>query len=130
MTHTCVLIVDDHVDSAESLAELLKFSGYATRIAHDGEQGLELAAAWQPQVALLDLSLPGVGGLEVARRLRASAWGREALLIALSGWAGDDARRHAIEAGFDHYLVKPAELETLLGLMSKVSAPAADARAA
>ncbi|MEO7852991.1 MAG: ATP-binding protein [Rubrivivax sp.] len=108
-----VLVVDDNHDSADSMAELLGLLGFDTVVAYDGVEGLSRAAELRPQVAILDLGMPLMGGLELAQRLRAADWGRDMLLIALSGWGRDDDRRQTAEAGFDHHFVKPVNLNTL-----------------
>ena len=118
-----VLIVDDHVDSAESLAELLRLGGHNTRMAHDGWHALLLARAWQPQVILLDLGLPGLDGHEVARRVRAADWSSDTLLIALSGWGGEEIRNESMAAGFNHHMIKPVDVESLDRLMAQASQP-------
>jgi signal transduction histidine kinase/ActR/RegA family two-component response regulator len=114
-----VLIVDDHVDSAQALAALLRVSGLQPYVAHDGSHAVQLADECRPEVALLDIGLPDIDGREVARRIRASSWGSQALLIALSGWSSDRYQQESLEAGFDHYLVKPVWLDDLFGLMAR-----------
>ena len=115
-----VLIVDDNVDSAESLSRLLQMLGYRTRTANDGLEAVQLAEAFRPRVVLLDIGLPGLSGHDAARRIRAEPWGREMLLIALSGWGQDDDRRKSKEAGFDHHFVKPVDLEALTALLVRL----------
>jgi len=112
-----VLVVDDDVDSAEMMAMLLRLMGHETFVANTGEDAVASTAEQQPHVLLLDISLPDINGYEVARRIRAEH-GHSVRLIALSGWGEEEDRRRAREAGFDHYLTKPAEpeaLERLLG---------------
>ncbi len=118
-----VLVVDDNRDSTDSMAELLGLLGYDTAVAYDGADGLSRAAQWRPQVAILDLGMPSMGGLELARRLRSEEWGRDMLLIALSGWGRDDDRRQTAQAGFDHHLVKPVDLGTLEQLIAAPRPP-------
>lgn len=113
-----VLVVDDNHDAAESLAMLLEIDGYVLRLAHDGLEALTTCEEFRPDAILLDLGLPRLGGVEVARRIRAAAWGRDVLLIALTGWGQDEDRRESQEAGFDHHLVKPADHATLLRLLN------------
>jgi len=113
-----VLVVDDDVDSAEMMAMLLRLMGHETFVAHTGEDAVATTTQQQPQVLLLDISLPDITGYEVARRVRA-AHGHGVRLIALSGWGEDEDRRRAREAGFDHYLTKPAEPEALERLLSE-----------
>jgi len=112
-----VLIVDDNIDAAESLALLLGALGHETRLAHDGEQALAAVAAFRPDLVMLDIGLPRLNGYEVARRIRS---GPEPgpQLIALTGWGQDEDRRRAKEAGFDLHLTKPVELEVLTGIMA------------
>ncbi len=104
-----VLIADDYADAAESLSMLLSCVGIETRIALDGEEALERASAWQPHICVLDIGMPGLDGRELARRIRAQSWAERPLLVALTGWTSAHDRRSALEAGFDHYLTKPAD---------------------
>jgi CheY-like chemotaxis protein len=110
-----ILVVDDSQDSAESLALLLELHGHEVRTAFAGPAALETASAFCPDVVLLDIGLPGMDGYEVARRLRAEHGGCR--LIALTGYGRDDDRRRSREAGFDHHLVKPVDLEELTRLL-------------
>jgi PAS domain S-box-containing protein len=112
-----VLVADDNRDSADSLAELLMLLGNETRVARDGEQALDVAAQFRPDVALLDIGMPKLSGLDVARRLRTQPWGRDIVLIAVTGWGQEADRQRSREAGFDHHVVKPVDpalLEQLL----------------
>jgi CheY-like chemotaxis protein len=117
-----VLVVDDNVDSAQSLSLLLGLEGYRVECAYDGEDGLCVAARFRPQVVLMDLGLPGVSGYEVARRLR-GAGGAAAdpavLLVAVSGYGRDCDRREAREAGFDLHLTKPADPDAVLRVLAE-----------
>jgi PAS domain S-box-containing protein len=108
-----LLVVDDNRDAADSLALLLEAAGHPVRVAYDGRTALAVAEAFRPDVALLDIGLPDLSGHEVARRLRAAAWGRHMRLIALTGWGQDDDRRRSAEAGFDHHLTKPVDPASL-----------------
>jgi len=113
-----VLIVDDHQEIGESVARLVRSWGHEVAIARDGPSALALAEAFQPEYAIVDLSLPGMNGIEVARHLRERFRRPRLHLIALTGYAGDDIREGCLAAGFDVHLVKPGEipvLETLLG---------------
>lgn len=101
-----VLVVDDDPDSAYVLSVLLGLDGHDVRVAHDGAEALEVAAAFVPEVAILDLGLPKIDGFEVARRLREHA-GRTMTLIALTGRAEPEDIASGREAGFDDYVVKP-----------------------
>jgi CheY-like chemotaxis protein len=107
-----LLIVDDNRDSAESLAMLLEVQGHEVRTAHDGPAALDTARDFRPDIVLLDIGLPGMDGYEVARRLR-QQWGRQAVLVALTGYGSDEDQRRAQEAGFDHHLLKPVDLDAL-----------------
>ena len=112
-----VLIADDNRDSAESLGMLLELSGHDVFLAHDGVEALAVATAQRPDVALLDIGMPGKNGYEVAAALRREFWGGSMTLIAITGWGQEDAKRLAKAAGFDHHLTKPMDsvvLESLL----------------
>jgi PAS domain S-box-containing protein len=106
-----ILIVDDHLDAREALARLLELAGHEVFQAADGPAGLETASRARPDVAIIDIGLPGMNGFEVARRLRAGA--SKLRLIALSGYGQGDHRQLGDEAGFDSYLLKPVAFETL-----------------
>ncbi len=108
-----ILVVDDNVDAALTLAELLALEGHETHVAHDGPSAVAAARRLSPDVAILDIGLPGFDGLEAARRLRAEPATRGLLLVALSGWVQPDDRARTREAGFDHHLAKPLQLESL-----------------
>lgn len=112
-----VLVVDDNVDAAESLAALLRLVGHSIEVAHDGVEALERAEQWQPDAVLLDLGLPRLSGLEVSQRIREQPWGRGMRLVALTGWGQDLDRQRTHEAGIDAHLVKPVELDALLSAL-------------
>jgi CheY-like chemotaxis protein len=107
-------VVDDHRDSADSLSSLLRRLGHHVRVAYDGRSALAIAEGWRPDVAILEIAMPGMDGYELARRLRAGLSGREMVLIALTGFDDDAYRRLAMEAGLDRYLVKPVSLDVLV----------------
>ena len=113
-----VLIVDDSEDGAESLAMLLEFGGHETHQAHDGLAALEAATRLRPDVVLLDIGLPGLNGYEVCRRIRQEPWGKQLLLVALTGWGQDEDRHRSREAGFDAHMVKPVDFDALLKLLA------------
>jgi CheY-like chemotaxis protein len=115
-----ILVVDDNVDSADSLGQLLEMMGNEVRIAYDGEAGLEAARAFRPGVVLCDIGMPKVNGYETARRIRAEAWGKDIVLVALTGWSQEDDLQKSADAGFDHHLVKPVESGALLTLLAGV----------
>jgi len=108
-----ILVVDDNRDAAESLSILLQLKGHEVRIAYDGENTLQLAADFRPQMVLLDLGMPKMNGYEACRRIRDQAWGAQMTLIAVTGWGQEDDRRKSTAAGFDGHLVKPVDPETL-----------------
>jgi signal transduction histidine kinase/ActR/RegA family two-component response regulator len=113
-----VLIVDDNLDTARGLAKLLARRNYEVRLAHDGPGALKAAREFSPAVVLLDIGLPGMDGYEVARRLKAEPSCAEIAVIALSGYGQEADRRRSGEAGFDHHLVKPVDLENVLSLLT------------
>ena len=120
-----ILVVDDHEDAAESLGMLLQITGHEVRIAHDGLEAVEAAAAFLPDVVLLDIGLPKLDGYEAARRIR-DAQGAQVLLIAVTGWGQEEDRLRCKEAGFDHHLTKPIRadaLQELLGSSGDGDAP-------
>jgi len=112
-----VLVADDNLDSASSLAQLLRMKGIEVRTAHDGLEAVEAAEQFRPHAIVMDLGMPRLNGYEAAQRLREQPWGRGLLLIALSGWGQSADQQRSLAAGFDHHFVKPgdlARLETLL----------------
>ena len=117
-----VLVVEDNRDAAETLVELLRLEGYGATVAADGPAALAAARELRPDVALLDLGLPGIDGFEVARRLRAMPDLGDLTLIALSGYGREEDRVRSREAGMDHHLVKPVDLEALQALLAGVAA--------
>jgi two-component system CheB/CheR fusion protein len=115
-----VLIVDDNNDAAETLGMMLGTLGdIEIQTASNGSQALAAAAEFRPDVVLLDLRMPGMDGYEVARRLRSEPWGKELLLVALTGWGQAEHRRLTREAGFDRHLVKPADLGALRSVLAE-----------
>ena len=94
--------------------------GAEVRVAHDGPEALAAFAACRPHMVLLDIGMPGMDGYEVARRLRASPQEPRAAIVALTGWGQDEDRKRVREAGFDHHLVKPAELDALQSLIASI----------
>jgi CheY-like chemotaxis protein len=112
-----VLVVDDNVDAATCLAVLLRAAGHAVTTAGGGAAALTAAQADRPDAVLLDIGMPGMDGYEVARRLRQGP-AADTLIVALTGYGQEDDRRRSQAAGFDHHLVKPAELEEILALLA------------
>jgi DNA-binding response OmpR family regulator len=109
-----ILIADDNLDAAESLALVLDQANHLTQVAHDGVSALALAETFRPQIALLDIGLPGMTGHELARQLRARPWGASMRLIAVTGWGQESDRLKSTEAGFDEHLTKPVDPDQLL----------------
>jgi signal transduction histidine kinase len=120
-----ILIVDDNVDAAQSLAMLLSTEGHQCQPVNDGETALSVAAHFKPDVFLLDIGMPGMSGYELSRRLRALPQFRSSLVIAVTGWGKDEDRRQSSEAGFDHHLTKPVSTSELRELLKKVDMSAA-----
>jgi CheY-like chemotaxis protein len=112
-----ILIVDDDVDAAEALGELLRDCGHEVATAHAGPPALDQARLQRPDVVLLDLTMPEMDGYEVAKRMRDEVGLREAVLVALSGYGEDRHLRLAREAGFDQHVTKPVDSSTLEELL-------------
>ncbi len=108
-----VLIVDDNIDSADTLTEMLRASGHDVDTAYDGAAGLAAVDSHRPDVVLLDIGLPKVNGYDVARKIRQSDPQRRIVLVAVTGWGQDEDRRRSQHAGFDHHLVKPVDPASL-----------------
>jgi signal transduction histidine kinase len=121
-----ILVADDNADALQTLATVLELGGHEVFSATNGSLALESAERHLPEVALLDIGMPLLDGYEVARRIRAQAWGKRITLVALTGWGQDSDRRRSREAGFDSHLVKPLDLAKLTQLLSRLPAPAAD----
>jgi PAS domain S-box-containing protein len=115
-----ILVVDDNRDSAESLAMLLRLHGNETQTAFDGVEAVAAAESFRPELILSDIGLPRMNGYEVARKIRERAWGKELVLIALTGWGQEADRQRSSAAGFDGHLVKPVELSQLTNLVALV----------
>ena len=116
-----VLVVDDNVDSAQSLAKLLKLFGHDVQLAYDGPSGLQAAQTMRPDVMLLDIGLPGLTGLEVAEQIRQQSALNGMVLVALTGYGQDSDRQLSRQAGFDHHLVKPADFAEVRKILSSVA---------
>lgn len=124
-----VLVADDNRDAADSLKRILALYGFEAQVAYDGESALALAERFAPQLAILDIGMPGANGYEVARGMRSrSAGGLK--LIALTGWGQEGDRQRALDAGFDFHLTKPVDPEVLSELLLRVAAGEESARAA
>jgi PAS domain S-box-containing protein len=115
-----VLIVDDNRDAADSLNALLTLLGADVLVARDGPRALEAVRHFRPTVVLLDIGMPTMNGYEVAKQIRANHEVHQPAIVALTGWGQPEDRRRAHEAGFDHYLIKPADLVALQGVLNAV----------
>jgi PAS domain S-box-containing protein len=113
-----VLIADDNHDAAVSLSMLLQSLGHDTRVVHDGIEALEEAELFHPEVVLLDIGMPRLDGYETARRIASRPWAAATRIVAVTGWGQETDRQRAKEAGFHHHLVKPADLDALIEVMS------------
>ena len=115
-----VLVVDDNVDAAQTLADLLVMTGHEVRIVHDGLGAVAAAVAWCPDVVLLDIGLPGLNGFDVAKRIRCETTKSDMVLVALTGYGQASDRQRSQEAGFDHHLVKPADFDEVEKILAAV----------
>jgi signal transduction histidine kinase/CheY-like chemotaxis protein len=113
-----ILVADDNADALETMATLLELEGHRVEQAADGDQALAAATALRPDVAVLDIGMPGLNGYEVARRIRAEPWGGAIRLIALTGWGQAEDIQRAKAAGFDHHVTKPVDLDALQQLVA------------
>jgi PAS domain S-box-containing protein len=118
-----VLVVDDNRDAAVSLASMLAFMGNVTRTAHDGIEALDIAETFRPDLVVLDIGMPRLSGYDTARKLREKPWGRDLVLVALTGWGQDEDRRRSHDAGFDSHLVKPIEPGAMERLLAGLGPP-------
>jgi CheY-like chemotaxis protein len=116
-----ILIADDNQDAAVSLGMLCQIAGNEVRTAFDGEEALDVARQFHPDVIILDIGMPKLSGYECARRLREEPWGRSAMLIAVTGWGQDDDRCRSKAAGFDHHIVKPIDMIALNKLLEPLN---------
>jgi PAS domain S-box-containing protein len=117
-----ILIVDDNQDGAESLAMLLELHGHETFKVYDGVEAVDAAGRLRPDAVLLDIGLPRLNGYEACRRIREQPWGKEMLLVALTGWGMEEDRHRSREAGFDTHMVKPVNYEVLVKLLAALPA--------
>jgi CheY-like chemotaxis protein len=115
-----VLIVDDNADGAESLSMLLQISGHETYKAYDGVEAIDAAERLRPDVVLLDIGLPRLNGYEACRRIRNTTWGKDLVLVALTGWGQEEDRSESRDAGFDAHMVKPVDFDALLKLLASL----------
>jgi PAS domain S-box-containing protein len=108
-----IVAADDNADALDAVAQMLRMRGHEVQTAADGAEAFEMVRMHRPDIALLDIGMPGIDGYEVARRIRQEPWGREMLLVAMTGWGQQRDKQQAEEAGFDTHLTKPVDLEIL-----------------
>ena len=119
-----VLVVDDNVDAAKSLALLLEMTGHEVMLAYDGIHAVDLAKSFQPEFVLLDIGLPGLDGYGVAKQIRLQDALKDTVLVALTGYGQDSDRQRSQAAGFDHHLTKPADFDEIELILNKAKLPA------
>jgi CheY-like chemotaxis protein len=117
-----IVIADDNLDLVESLADVLDHLGHKVVSATNGADALKCMESFRPDVALIDVGMPGMSGNEVAARARLQPWGQSIVLIALTGWGRGEDRELARRSGFDHVAVKPVDLEYLRVMLDRVGA--------
>jgi len=115
-----ILVVDDNSDGADSLAMMLRLTNNVVRTANDGVAAVEVAEQFRPEVVLMDVGMPRLNGLDATRRIRAQPWGRNIVVIALTGWGQEGDRELSREAGCDGHLVKPVNLSELEKILEEV----------
>lgn len=115
-----ILVIEDNDEGRDALGQLLQLSGHSVQLAENGEKGLQLALRYPPAVAFIDISLPGLNGYEVARRLRSAPTSHKVYLVAMTGYTDPEDQRRAEQAGFDRYLVKPVDPQILLDLVDSL----------
>ncbi len=113
-----VLIVDDNQSAAQMLSIVVKILGCDVKTAGDGREAIEVAAEFLPDIVLMDIGMPRMNGYEAAKHIREQPWGKDMLLVALTGWGQDEDKKRTEQAGFDHHLVKPAEPAALQALLA------------
>src|ERR1700730_775661 len=114
-----ILVADDDVDGAETLAIVLRLAGHDVQVAPDGPSPLKIAADFLPEVVFLDVGMPGMDGFETARQLRQVVVLDKAVLVALTGYGREEDRQRAVQAGFDHFLVKPTPPKILTDIAAQ-----------
>lgn len=115
-----ILVVDDNQDTSSTLAMLLKMMGNNVRTAHDGDEAVRAAGEFHPHVVLLDIGLPKMNGYEAARAIREEPWGKNMILIAVTGWGQYEDKQKSAEAGFDQHMVKPVDPQALMKLLARL----------
>ena len=119
-----VLVVDDNVDSADSLTAVVRMLGHDAQTAYDGLAAVEMAAELHPDLILMDITLPKLSGYEAAARIRQAPGSGHIVLVALTGWGREEDKREALAAGFSHHFIKPVDFPALKRLLAETSAAA------
>ena len=114
-------MVDDNLDSATSMAMMLEFLGNEVRTAHDGLQAIQEVDLYRPDVVLMDVGMPRLDGYEATRRIRSEAWGRQVVILALTGWGQADDIARSRDAGCDGHLTKPVSLSDLESQLERLT---------
>ena len=117
-----VLVVDDNKDVADTCSMLIELSGHHVQVAYTGGDAIEIAEAFRPQVILTDIGLPDIDGYQFAQRVRATSWGKTAVLIAITGWGAQESQQQSAVAGFNHHLTKPIDPKTIESLLASLAA--------
>jgi CheY-like chemotaxis protein len=118
-----IMVVDDNCDAANSLAMLLRTLGHQVKVAHSGSDALAMVESFAPAIMFLDIGMPEMDGYEVARRLRADPTNTGLCLAALTGWGQVEDRRKTAEAGFNHHIVKPPDMQAILRVVAEAQQP-------
>jgi CheY-like chemotaxis protein len=113
-----ILVVDDERDAADSLVRLIQVLGYEAKAAYDGEEALREVASYAPDMALIDIGMPGLNGFETVSRIRQQRGNATMILVAVTGWTREEDQRKAYDAGFDLHVAKPMTVETLKELLA------------
>ncbi len=116
-----VLVIDDNRDVADTCSMLIELSGHDVKVAYSGGDGIAIAESFRPQVILTDIGLPDIDGYEFAQKVRAMAWGKTAVLVAITGWGAAESKQHAAVAGFNHHLTKPIDPRTIESLLASLA---------
>ena len=116
-----ILVVDDNRDAADSLSEMLELMGHTSSVAYDGQQGIDAACHFKPDVILLDIGMPNLNGYDACRIVRQQPWGKNVVVIAATGWGQEKDRSRTRDAGFDHHLVKPVDPYELLKTITELN---------
>ncbi len=115
-----ILVVDDNVDAADTLAMMLNERGHVTRVVYNGEDALKIAADFRPEAIFCDIGMAGIDGTEVAARLREDARFATTVLVAITGWGAEEDIRRTHESGFDFHLTKPASSESVQRILARI----------